>query len=235
MTIESPEEPDQNSAAATKSANAVVLLTKVLFERTHELHTKAERSGIINDVLRGRATKYGYALLLRNLLPAYQQLEAGLEANRNSPLVGALARREVYRTKAIISDLVALFGPSWESALPLLPPGEQYAQRIASAERGDGANLVAHAYTRYLGDLSGGQVLKRLLARTPGLRPGEMSFYDFPNIDDTNRFKQLYRQAINDSAAWMTNMDAVIAEAIEAFELNIAVSQLVQKASTVPA
>ena len=235
MTVESPDEANHDSEAALESASAVVPLTQILYKRTHELHTQAERSGIINDVLRGRATRYGYALLLRNLLPAYRQLEAGLEVNRDSPPVRAIACREIYRTEAIMSDLIALFGPAWENVLPLLHSGEQYALRIASAAQDDGANLVAHAYTRYLGDLSGGQVLKRLLARTPGLQAGEMSFYDFPNIDDINRFKGRYRDAINGGAAWIKDIDGVIAEAIVAFELNIAVSQSVQRASTVPA
>jgi heme oxygenase len=34
------------------------------------------------------------------------------------------------------------------------------------AAEGDGTRLIAHAYTRYLGDLSGGQILQRLLARS---------------------------------------------------------------------
>ncbi len=210
---------------------AALSLTGIMRERTHALHTRAERSGIVNDVLRGKASRYGYGLLLRNLLPAYRCLESGLEAHRRSPAVSAAARRELYRAPALASDLKALVGPEWETALPLLAAGEEYAQRVAIAAEDDGTGLIAHAYARYLGDLSGGQVLKRLLARSPGLRPQELSFFEFPQIDDTEAFKRDYREALNRSATMIADVDAVVAEAMIAFELNIAVSEAVQQAS----
>ena len=55
----------------------------------------------------------------------------------------------------------------------------------------DAEALVAHLYTRYLGDLSGGQILRRAVVRAYGLAgPGEttldaragVAFYDFPEI-----------------------------------------------------
>jgi heme oxygenase len=99
----------------------------------------------------------------------------------------------------------------------------------------DGTGLIAHAYTRYFGDLSGGQILKRLLGRTLGLRPQELSFFEFPEIDDAEEFKQRYRRAIDDSGALINDVGAVAAEAVAAFELNIAVSEAVQRVSGVSA
>jgi heme oxygenase (biliverdin-producing, ferredoxin) len=206
-------------------------ITSELRERTHALHTAAERSGIINDVLRGHASRYGYALLLRNLLPAYQRLEAGLEAWRHSPGVGVAARPEVYRAEALESDLRALSGADWAAVLPVLPAGEQYALRVAAAAQGSGSRLISHAYTRYFGDLSGGQVMKRLLGRSLGLQQQELSFYEFPAIENIEAFKHDYRQGLDDGAKMIPDLDEVIAEAIAAFELNIAVSEAVQTAS----
>ena len=128
---------------------------------------------------------------------------------------------------------MALFGAAWESALPLLPAGEDYERRVGLAAAGDGAGLIAHAYTRYLGDLSGGQAMKRLLARALALRPEQLSFYDFPEIDDAEQFKERYRRAINEGVASIVDVDRVAAEAVAAFELNIAVSEAVQQASKV--
>jgi heme oxygenase len=208
--------------------DAPVSLTEIMRASTRALHARAERSGIINSVLCGRTNRYGYALLLRNLLPAYRCLETGLEAHRNSPTLGAVVRSELYRAPALESDLNELVGGEWDCALPLLPAGQQYAQRVAlAAERGDG-RLIAHAYTRYLGDLSGGQVLKRLLGRTLGLRSQQLSFFEFPAIDDIEAFKQRYRRALDDCGTLVPDVNAVVAEAIAAFELNIAVSQAVQ-------
>ncbi len=56
-----------------------------LYLRTKTLHVEAERTGIIRDLLRGEASREGYILLLRNLLPAYREMEQGLERHRGSP------------------------------------------------------------------------------------------------------------------------------------------------------
>ena len=57
--------------------------------RTKALHVEAERSGIIRELLRGSATRDGYILLLRNLLPAYQAMEKGLARHIKTPGLGA--------------------------------------------------------------------------------------------------------------------------------------------------
>ena len=206
-------------------------LAHVLRERTHALHTRAERSGIINDVLCGKASRYGYALLLRNLLPAYRQMEAGLEQHRETPGVQAFARREVYRAQALEADLQALYGTEWARSLALLPAGEQYGLCVAAAAEGDGGQLIGHAYARYLGDLSGGQILRRLLARAPGLGSHELSFYDFPDISDIGAFKLNYRNALDQAAAEIADTESVVLGATSAFELNIEVSEAVQQAA----
>jgi len=206
-------------------------LTSSMRSRTHELHRRAERSGIVNDVLRGKITRHRYALFLRNLLPAYEQLEAGLELHSRTLPVCAAARCELYRASAIRSDLCAIAGEEWEGALALLPSGKDYARRVAAAAKHDGANLIAHAYTRYCGDISGGQILKRLLAQVPGLGPQELSLYDFPQIPNPEDFKEQYRQAIDACALAIDDLPSVVAEATIAFELNIAVSEEVRRVS----
>jgi heme oxygenase len=113
-----------------RSATPAGGFARALRERTQVLHTRAERSGIINDTLRGKASRYGYAMLLRNLLPAYQEMEAGLEWHRQSRGVRAFARREVYRARALEAELKGLYGAAWAQSLSLLPAGEQYRLRI---------------------------------------------------------------------------------------------------------
>ena len=229
MTARTILDPDQGDGAGSAGADAPAELVQVLRERTQPLHTKAERTGIINEVLRGRATRYGYAMFLRNLLPAYQSMEHGLERFRGKPGAGGAARTELYRAQALRLDLEALYGVHWEHALPLLPEGEQYVTRVTAAANGDGARLIAHAYTRYLGDLSGGRIMKKMLASLLELEPAELSFYDFPEIPDPDGFKHAYRHALNRAATEVGDLDEVIEEAMAAFELNIAVSEAVRK------
>jgi heme oxygenase len=149
-------------------------LSGALRERTAELHTQAERAGIVNDILRGTATRHGYALLLRNLLPAYEAMESGLDRHR------------------------------------------------------DGGRLIAHAYARYLGDLSGGQILKKLLGKSIGLTAPELTFYDFPAIADQRAFKDEFRDALDRAGDEVSDFDAVVEEGAAAFRLNIDVSNAVQ-------
>ena len=143
----------------------------------------------------------------------------------------AFARREVYRAQALEADLQALYGTEWARSLALLPAGEQYGLRVAAAAEGDGAQLIGHAYARYLGDLSGGQILRRLLARAPGLGSHELSFYDFPDISDIGAFKLNYRNALDQAAAEIADTESVVLGATSAFELNIVVSEAVQQAA----
>lgn len=197
------------------------------------MHTRAERSGIIREMVRGRASLFGYGLFLRNLLPAYMQLERGLRRCRRMSGVGRLALPEVYRAGALVADLEALFGLTWHRRLPLLPAGDRYARQVAAADQGEAPGLIGHAYTRYLGDLSGGQILKGLLARSLALSPRALNFYDFPGIDDMKGFKSEYRRAIGLAAREVAELDAVLDAADQAFRLNIEVSDAVQRVAAV--
>lgn len=84
--------------------------------------------------------------------------------------------------------------------------------------------LVAHAYTRYLGDLSGGQVLGKITQKSLGLNGKEgLSFFSFPGVSSANRFKQLYRSRMNSVELTGEQRSAVLLEAVDAFQLNIQV------------
>lgn len=84
--------------------------------------------------------------------------------------------------------------------------------------------LVAHAYTRYLGDLSGGQILGRIAQRSMGLKSNEgLSFFAFPGVSSPNLFKQLYRSRMNNLELTEEQRNGVLEEAVRSFEFNIQV------------
>jgi heme oxygenase len=203
-------------------------LVMALRQRTKGLHVEAERAGIIRDLLRGTVSRPGYALLLRNLLPAYQALEAGLERHRGTTLLANLARPEVYRAASIETDLTTLAGPAWRDVLPLLESGQNYANRVTAAAAGDGARLLAHAYTRFLGDLSGGRVLA---ARLETRLPGVLRFYEFPLIADPGAFKATYLTALDHAGRLVADTRAIIEEAADAFMCNIHLAEAVKAAT----
>jgi heme oxygenase len=205
-------------------------LADLLRARTHALHVQAERSGVVADLLRGCASRRAYTLLLRNLLPVYQELEAGLERHRNRPELAGLAEPAVYRAAALGADLCALEGPRWEGSLPLLDAGERYARRVAEAACGDGTRLLGHAYTRFLGDLNGGRVLCRLLTRSLDLGPEALSFYAYPEVEDLDALRVAYRNELDRAGAFVVP-ELVVEESVVAFQLNIEVSEAVQRAA----
>jgi heme oxygenase len=209
--------------------NAEPGLAASLRRHTASLHRAAERGGIVRQILAGRATRAGYALFMRNLLPAYAAMEAGLRVHRDAPGVRLISNPALERVGTIRADLTVLVGPEWEERLELLPSGTAYATRIGEAARADPARLVGHAYTRVMGDLSGARFLRRSLTRAPGLEPAALSFYEFTAIGDADAFKVGYRAALDAVALEVADPAAVLDEAAIAFACNIAVSEAVQQ------
>lgn len=199
-------------------------LVEALRERTRDLHVRAEQSGIIADILKGRCTRESYARLLRSLLPVYQALERQLTMCAGSSAVAPIVFRELERSEPIAADLHR-FPPGPEEISPAVV---RYVTAIIAASEGDGSRLIAHAYARYLGDLSGGQILSRLLARSLDLPPEALSFYAFPAISNVAAFKSDYRAAIDRAGDESEDFDAVVEEGARAFELNIELSLALQ-------
>jgi heme oxygenase len=196
-------------------------LSARLRQETRQAHTRAERSGIMQSLLRGRMERRSYVALLGNLHPVYRALEAGLERHQAHPLVQPLYFPELFRRAALEQDLGALAGSEWPRAIALVQPAREYTARIELATDRAPWLLVAHAYTRYLGDLSGGQILRGLIEPQlggTGLAP--LAFYEFPGIPDPNRFKEGYRAALDHLPLDAGQRDQVVAESLGAFDLN---------------
>ena len=200
-------------------------------ERTRLLHREAGRSGVVRDILRGRVSLEAYTVFLRNLLPAYRQLETSLDYHRRSPGIRLIAQPVVYRAAALESDLREIVGTAWRDRIPLLPAGDAYRQRIAEAATGHGERLIAHAYTRYLGDLNGGQALKRRLGDVLEFGPESLSFYDFAGVSDIAAVRTQYRAAIDRSEDEIRDAAGVVEEAARSFADNIAISVAVERST----
>jgi heme oxygenase len=189
-------------------------------EATRALHTEAERSGFVRELLAGRATRDGYVLWLRNLWLAYDVLERSLAAHG----LAGLADPRVMRAGALAADLAVLCGPRWRDAIDVLPAGRAYAEAIEAASD---ARLVAHAYVRYLGDLNGGRMLARVVGRALALDDTALRYYAF--AADTSALERAYRVALEDAAAGYGDTPAASDEAAKAFRHNIALSEAVQR------
>jgi heme oxygenase len=201
-------------------------LVAALRSTTRELHVAAEKSGILRELLVGRGSVYGYAMLIRNLLPAYAAMESILRRSASTPGFGPIADPGVYRQAAIESDLCAIAGSGWRTDLPLLPVGERYAHRVRSVRHDERLLWLGHVYTRYLGDLNGGRILRRVLSESLRLGEEALHFYQFPRIGDVRRFQARYREAL-DIVAPPEVVTSICREAGLAFRYNIALSEAI--------
>ncbi|MGB1277526.1 MAG: heme oxygenase (biliverdin-producing), partial [Nannocystaceae bacterium] len=137
-------------------------------------------------------------------------------------VVAPLVLPELWRRQALQADLRALTG-SREPPRPSLAV-QAYCQRLRKLGQHDPTRLVAHAYTRYLGDLAGGRILGRIVGRALDLQPGSgLDFYQFPTIDDLPAYRDTYRKRLDALPIAPAQVPAIVAEAREAFACNMAV------------
>ena len=202
-------------------------LSKALREKTARDHRRAEQTGIVQDILEGRVTALGYKIYLRNLYEVYEILEAAL--TESSVVPPELSAPALFRAPSIATDLRSLAGEQWNRVLPVLEAATEYRARIESVSCDVGA-LVGHSYVRYLGDLSGGQLLASHLSRHLNLATQQLAFYRFDIIDDIPMAKRRFRRALDEFGTSIGQPRTVIAEAQRAFRLNIDLSCSVKQA-----
>ncbi|XP_061079501.1 heme oxygenase 1a [Conger conger] len=206
-------------------------LSEQIKEVTKDTHVRAENTELMLSYQRGHISLPQYKLLLCSLYEIYRALEEELDRNASHPGVAPIYfPQELARREALESDLEFLLGQDWKEKIAVPAAAHKYVQRLRQIGKENPTLLVAHAYTRYLGDLSGGQVLGRITQKTLGLSTGEgLSFFMFPGVSSANRFKQLYRSRMNSVELTEEEREQVLEEAVRAFEFNIQVFDDLQK------
>nr|XP_046267465.1 heme oxygenase-like [Scatophagus argus] len=209
-------------------------LSEQIKKVTKESHVRAENTQLMLSFQRGQVTLQQYKLLLCSLYEIYQALEEELDRNSNHPGVAPIYfPTELARLGAIEKDLEYFYGQDWREKIVVPAATKRYCHRLRQIGRENPEFLVAHAYTRYLGDLSGGQVLGRIAQKSMGLKGSEgLSFFAFPGVSSPNLFKQLYRSRMNSVELTEEERNAVLEEAVRAFEFNIQVFEDLQKMLT---
>ncbi|MEU5871487.1 biliverdin-producing heme oxygenase [Glycomyces sp. NPDC047369] len=126
----------------------------------------------------------------------YEAIEAAGDRFADDPVAGPFVFAELARRHSIEADLRFLMGPKWRSGAEPLPATRAYVDRITEAAA-EPAGYVAHAYTRYLGDLSGGQAFGKAARRNYGFDGEGASFYEFTGIASPKAFKDEYRSRLD--------------------------------------
>ncbi|MGC3992721.1 MAG: biliverdin-producing heme oxygenase [Propionicimonas sp.] len=201
---------------------ATATLSTLMREGSQAEHRRAESAGFVTALLDARVTEAGYATYLARLRPVYAALEAvGADLARH-PVAGQLVDPALDRLAAIEADLAHWTAASAPTAVDASPTAAvtAYVGRI-EATRADPVLYVAHHYTRYLGDLSGGQAIGRVLARAHGVTDGAgLSFYRFDAIEKVKPYKDGYRARLDALPLADADRRRVADEVRVAFALN---------------
>jgi heme oxygenase (biliverdin-producing, ferredoxin) len=200
------------------------LATK-LREGTKKSHTMAENVGFVKCFLKGTVEKSSYRKLVGNLYFVYSAMEEEMERHRQHPILSRIYFPELNRKASLEQDLAYYHGPQWREQVAPSEAAQAYVQRIRDLSNSEPEMLVAHSYTRYLGDLSGGQILKKIAQTAMNLNGDGTAFYEFPTITDEKAFKSQYRQAMNDLPVDEATCDRIVDEANHAFGLNMKLFQ----------
>ncbi len=203
-----------------------VNLASMLREGTKKSHTMAENVGFVKCFLKGVVEKQSYRKLVTDLYFVYSAMEEEMGKLKQHPIVSQIYFPELNRQESLERDLYYYYGANWREEATISQAGRAYVERIHEIAKSQPELLVAHSYTRYLGDLSGGQILKKIAQRAMNLSDGEgTSFYEFEHIADEKAFKDKYRQAMNDLPVDMATADRIVEEANDAFGMNMKLFQ----------
>jgi heme oxygenase (biliverdin-producing, ferredoxin) len=199
-----------------------IRLAERLKSETRALHTAAERSSFMAMLMRGEMRPAAYCALLRNLHALYAALEPALERHATHPSIAPVCLPALWRTRAIEHDLQLLHGSGWAQALPLQAAMGLYCERLVELDAHRPGLLLAHVYVRYLGELSGGQMLRRVVAALgEGQGSHATAFYEFGDPVQTRALTQALRDGVTAVVVDAADEDALVDEARRAFELHL--------------
>merc|ERR1712137_598393 len=232
-------------------------LALMLKEGTQKSHSLAESVQFVKRFRKKEITKELYQLLIRNLYFVYAAMEELMEEiGSKSKNLETMNFPVLHRFATLEQDLEFFYVENWKACimtnsinhrdvLNMSPATANYVTRLrqCAQRKNAGELLIAHAYSRYLGDLSGGQLLKRMTRRSLGLTPAPRNattkeirdlpadqvdgtkFYDFLDIEDADKFKVHYRTTLDSLEITSEVANEMVEEANVAFRLNMEMFQ----------
>lgn len=189
-------------------------LSALLRSGSQAEHTAAESSTFMSELLAGRINEAGYAHFLGLLRRVYEALETTAAELSSDPVASAVIDPSIERLAAIDADL-----DHWGRVDAESPATDAYVARIRATTKWGGL-FVAHHYTRYLGDLSGGQAIGRILGREFELDGAGVDFYAFPHVPKPKLYKDAYRARLDALPLDEAQRERVLDEVKVVFSLN---------------
>jgi heme oxygenase len=216
----------QNRIENIKEQNMIVNLAEKLYNGTKKSHTAAENVGFMKCFVKGVVDKECFAKFLSNFYFIYTALEIGIESHKHHPAIRGVYFPELNRQDALVKDMEFYYGEQWQEQIKPSPVTQTYLQRLQKLVNCSPELLIGHTYTRYMGDLSGGQMLQAIAQSGLKLQGFQgTSFYNFEQIPDKKAFKGKYRKALNSIPIDNVTAEKIVDEANYAFKLNMQIAQ----------
>lgn len=166
----------------------------VIRESSWGAHSDSEGADFMANIMRGIAPLADYEELVAQHYPLYVALEEAAESLAGSEVTANFDVPELRRVAALERDLEHLWGSQWREKIVPVAATQEYVARIKElVAAGDLPGIVAQHYTRYLGDLSGGQMIARRMRKQHGFESDGVAFYEFAELGDLAEFKRQYR------------------------------------------
>ena len=198
----------------------VIPFSQALRERTRGGHSESEGASFMGDLMTGKGSRDDYIALVAQHYFIYAALEAAAEQMKDDADAAAFITPQLTRLPALEADLRFLLGDDWLDQIAPLPTTARYVDRIETVAATWSGGFIAHHYTRYLGDLSGGQIIRTLMQRQFGFETNGVGFYLFDQIAKPKEFKDTYREQL-DSVGWSAEeRERVIEEVMVAYRFN---------------
>ena len=192
-----------------------------LDDGTRKSHSLAENTQFVSGFFKGLSNKESFARLVESLYYVYEAMENVMD-NTDDINVKSLDFPSLRRLAELEKDMSFYFGEDWKSKSKPSMATTKYVERIKEIGEKSPELLVAHLYTRYLGDLFGGQMMGGMATRSLGLESGEgISFYKFTDIQEVKPFIDEYYTKLNSLDLSAETRQAIVDEANLVFTYNI--------------
>jgi len=194
-----------------------------LDDGTRKSHSMAENTQFVTGFFRGIGTTDAFAQLVASLYFVYQAMETAFDETTDMH-VKALDYPELRRVPALEKDMAYYFGANWRATVKPTAAAAKYVARVEEIASAQPELLVAHMYTRYLGDLFGGQMMGGMARRSLSLEEGAgTAFYEFEDIPKTKDFIEEWYSELNKLELTDAQKEQIVDEGNLVFALNIEV------------
>ena len=149
LMMSTPTQETEKPVSARASGLALQL-----DEGTRKSHSIAENTQFVTGFFKGLSNKESFATLVTSLYFVYEAMESCFDSCTD-PRVKKMNYLELLRGKSLEVDMEYYFGADWKSVVKPSPATVKYVNHIKTVASTKPFLLVAHQYTRYLGDLFG--------------------------------------------------------------------------------